>query len=191
MVWSDESTFTVTGSRGSFVYRKPKSDPLLPQYTKKSVKFPASLMVWGSFSYFGVGKLVFLEKNMTMNKDRYLELLCDHLPDCFDLCQGHVFMQDGAPCHTAAVVKDWLKFCCVDFIEDWPGNSPDLNPIENIWALMKRELRGKDTSSIPKLRAAIQEVWDGLNATWLQNMADSVPKRLQSVLKRKGLPCKY
>lgn len=62
-------------------------------------------MVWGCFGYYGVGELVILPKNIHMNKNNYLELLCDHLPDSFLKCQADFFMQDGAPCHTAQDVQ--------------------------------------------------------------------------------------
>ena len=88
-------------------------------------------------------------------------------------------------------VKQWLRDCDVSFFDDWPGNSPDLNPIENLWALVKRELRGKDTSSLPKLEAAIRDVWDNFKPELLQNLAESVPRRLRECLKKKGRPLKY
>lgn len=60
-----------------------------PRYTVKTVKHPDSVMVWGCFSYYGVGKFVFLEKGVSMNSERYLELLYDNLEDCYDKCGVH------------------------------------------------------------------------------------------------------
>lgn len=157
VLWSDESTFTVTGTPSSRVYRKPGSDPLDPKYTSKFVKYPASLMAWGCFTYYGVGRLVILPANEKVNQNNYLELLCDVLSDSFDKTKARVFMQDSAPAHVAKSVKQWLTDCEVPFIRDWPGNSPDINPIENLWAHMKRQLRSMDTSSLPKLEAAAME----------------------------------
>lgn len=148
-------------------------------------------MVWGAFGYHGVGKLVILPRNVLMNADRYLELLSDHLEDCFEMCQTNLFMQDGVPCHTAKLIKNWFDFVQVDYIRDWPGNSPDLNPIENLWALMKNKLRDRDTSSIPKLEAAIQDIWNNIHPQWLQHLAESVPRRLDKCVKREGRPIKY
>ncbi|KAG0714034.1 Transposable element Tcb2 transposase [Chionoecetes opilio] len=106
-------------------------------------------MVWGCFSGRGLGKLVVLPKNLKVNQAVYLEVLCEHLPDSFDLTRPSVFQQDGAPAHTAKSVTKWLDYCMVPFIKDWPGNSPDLNPIENLWHMVKKDLQGKDVSSIP------------------------------------------
>lgn len=191
VLWSDEATFNVTGSADSRVYRPPNSDPHDPRYTQKTVKHPASLMVWGCFTYYGVGDLVILPKNEKMNQYNYLELLLDHLPSSFDNTKAEVFMQDGAPCHTAKSVQKWLCDSDVKYFKDWPGNSPDLNPIENLWSIIKSKLRNADTSSLPKLEAAIRHVWDNFKPELLQNLADSVPKRLEQCIKAKGNATKY
>lgn len=191
VLWSDESRFTVTASSQGRVYRRPGSDPLDPRYTAPAVRFPDSLMVWGCFSYHGVGSLVVLPKNTTMNQGNYLELLCDHLPGSFEKCQASTFMQDGAPCHTAKSVKQWLRDCCVPFFEDWPANSPDLNPIENLWAIIKRELRSHDCSTVAKLQAALQYLWNTFTPQHLMVLADSLPARLEECRRRQGKPTKY
>ena len=195
ILFSDESTFSVTENRPKKVRRRPGSDPYDPKFTCATVKFPQKLMVWGAFSYHGVSKLIFLPKNETMNKEKYLELLSDNLYDCFIKCRINVtdgiFQQDGASCHTAKIIKEWLDFVQIDFIKDWPGNSPDLNPIENLWAIIKGELRGRDTSSLPKLEAAIRDVWDNIDRGYLKDLIDSFPDRLQEVIDRKGKITSY
>ena len=125
-------------------------------------------------------------KNITVNKERYLELHTHHLMDCFTLYKSEVFQQDCAPAHTAKLVRDWLEWVSVDFIREWPGNSPDLNPIENLWGLIKRCLRGCDTSTVPKLVMEIQNIWECFEPSFLQILNLLVPQRLQSFVKRKG-----
>lgn len=191
VLWSDESTFTVTCNRATSVFRKRGSDPLDPRYTCGTVKHPDSLMVWGCFGYYGVGELIVLPKNEYMNQYNYLELLCDHLPRSFHLCRSKYFMQDGAPCHTAKSVVKWLDDCCIPFFNDWPGNSPDLNPIENLWSIIKRDLGGKDISSVPRLEAAIRASWESLLPSTIRNLCLSLPNRLAEVRRRKGRATKY
>ena len=79
---------------------RPDADTYHPKYTQGTVKHPDSVMIWGAFGYHSKGKLVVLPKNTTANKERYLEMLCDHLEDCIDACKRVVFMQDGGPLHT-------------------------------------------------------------------------------------------
>ena len=195
ILFSDEATFSVTVGRPTKVYRRPGSDPYDPKFTCATVKFPQKLMIWGAFSYHGVSDLIFLPKNETMNKEKYLELLSDNLYDSFIKCRVNVnngiFQQDGASCHTANIVKSWFEFVNIEYIQDWPGNSPDLNPIENLWAIMKEELRGRDTSSLPKLEKEIRDVWANIDRNYLKDLVDSFTDRLQEVIDRKGKITSY
>ena len=72
-----------------------------------------------------------LPANERVNQHVYFELLNGHLPESFEVAVAHVF-QHGAPAHTAKFLTTWLSDCEVGFIRDWPGNSPDINPIENL-----------------------------------------------------------
>ncbi len=53
-----------------------------------------------------------------------------------------IFQQDLAPAHTAKTTKSWLNDHGVGVL-DWSANSPDLNPIENLWGIVKRKMRNK------------------------------------------------
>ena len=190
MLWSDESIFKVTDNARGNVYRRQGSDPLDLKFSYRTVKHPESLMVWGCFTFFNVGELVVLPHNEMMNQNSYLELLSDYLAGCFEKCE-EVFQQDGAPCHTAKSVTQWLSDCEINFINDWPSNSPDLSPIENLWSIIKRRLQGKDTSTLTKLETAIKEEWLNFDHTIIENLANSLPSRLKKCIRRKGKPIDY
>ncbi|XP_066947097.1 zinc finger BED domain-containing protein 4-like [Macrobrachium rosenbergii] len=117
--------------------------------------------------------------NEKVNQYNYLELMCDILPDAFEDTGATCFQQDGARAHTAKSVTQWLQDCEVPFINDWPGNSPDISPIENLWEIVKRDLQDKDVSSVPKLEAEIRASWNNIPKEMLHNLALSVPKRLK------------
>ena len=195
VIWSDECIITCCDSNNQYVYMHKDSDPFDPKFTSKSVKHPPKLMVWACFNYRGVGKLIVLPQNLTMNKERYLELLSDHLYDCFRMCKVKldrgIYMQDGATCHTAKIIKEYFSFVKINYIEKWPGNSPDINPIENLWPLVKRKLRDRDTSTIAKLRDAIYEILHSIDRKVFRKLAGSIPNRLRQVERQKGYPIKY
>ena len=96
------------------------------------------------------------------------------------------FHQDSAPCHKAKKVMKFLENKKYDIIK-WPGNSPDLNPIENAWNFMKERLKTLDMSSSTKLELAIKDLWkNGLTDDYFENLVKSMPNRLQMVINNKG-----
>ncbi len=121
-----------------------------------SVKFPQSVMIWGAMSSAGVGPLCFLKTNVTAPV--YQEIL-EHLmlPSADQLFKDadFIFQQDLAPAHTA---KSWLNDHGVGVL-DWPANSPDLNPIENLWGIVKRKMRNKRPKNADELKATVKETW--------------------------------
>nr|XP_047127833.1 uncharacterized protein LOC124808667 [Hydra vulgaris] len=75
---------------------------------------------------------------------------------------------------------------------DWPGNSPDLNLIENLWMLIKKRISAKSYSSLDGLKNAIRHVWcTEITSGLCKNLAKTMPKRISAVLKNKGYPSKY
>ena len=156
------------------------------------MKHPTSVMVWGCFSGSnGRGGLYFLPKNLTMNAIRYIEVLNDHLFDMFDIHRSSVFMHDSAPCHKARKVTEWLTQRNINVLE-WPGNSPDLNPIENCWHIMKNKVCATNPSSLQNLQEEIQKVWClEMSPAYFKKLSDSMPERLKMVIKSKGKMTKY
>ncbi len=104
VLWSDESKFDIlVGNHGCRVLRA-KEEGDLPACYQRSVQKPASLLVWGCISAYGMGSLHVLEG--TMNAERYIKVLEQHmLPSRRRLFQGRpcVFHQDNAKPHTAAI----------------------------------------------------------------------------------------
>ncbi len=153
VLWSDESKFDIlVGNHGHRVlWAKEERD--LPACNQLSVQKPASLMVWGCISAYGMGSLHVLEG--IMNAERYIKVLEQHmLPSRQRLFQGRpcVFQQDNAKPHTAAITTACLRSRRVQVL-NWPACSPDLSPIENIWRIIKRKIRQRNTAETHNLDA--------------------------------------
>ncbi len=177
VLFSDESKFCISfGNQGPRVWRKG-GEAHSPSCLKSSVKFPQSVMIWGSMSSAGVGPVYryILEHFMLPSAD---QLFKD---------ADFIFQQDLAPVHTAKSTKSWLNDHGVGVL-DWTANSPDLNPIEN---LVKRKMRNKRPKNADELKAAVKETWASIPPQQCHKLITSMPRRIEAVIKAKGSPTKY
>lgn len=186
VLWSDESKFEVLfGKLGRHVIRT-KEDKDNPSCYQRSVQKPASLMVWGCMSACGMGSLHIWKG--TINAERYIQVLEQHmLPSRHRLFQGRpcIFQQDNAKPHTASITTSWLRRRRIRVLK-WPACSPDLSPIENIWRIIKRKMQQRRPKTVEQLEAFIRQEWDNIPIPKLEQLVSSVPRRLQTVIKRRG-----
>ena len=102
-----------------------------------------------------------------------------------------IFMQYGVPCHRSKVANDFLKKNKI-FVLEWPRSSSDLNPIENLWTVMKDKMAYKQTPSAENLRQASKEVWiTEITHEYCESLVSSMPRRIQAVIDIKGAHTKY
>ena len=191
VLFSDESNFVLHfGPQGSRVWRK-KGEEHHKTCLKRSVKFPQSVMVWGAICATAVSQLCFLRS--TVNAAVYQDVLEHFMVPAADNMFGAVefiFQQDSAPAHTAKTTIKWLEEHHIR-VMDWPGNSPDLNPIENLWGIVKRRVRQYIPSTTDELKAVIEACWEEVSCEHCQSLIDSMPRRIAAVIEANGGPTKY
>ena len=152
-------------------------------------------MFWGCFSKYGLGPLVLVDG--TMDRHKYVEILREYLLPLMKGAEDNfgakmVFMQDNAPCHKAKAVLQFLEANEVETLP-WPPQSPDLNPIENLWSIIKAKRQKKYglPRSKEELVQQIFDIWDNLEDELVEVLADSASKRLMLCVEAKGKHTKY
>ncbi len=182
VIFSDESRFELCPkSRKIFVLKGHET----PQIEIKNPN--PSVMVWGAICRKGRVALTFIDK--TMNKHVYIDTLNKHLLPNANKIYGQSnwrFQQDNVPCHKAYMVRDWLWDNNIRLLEH-PPQSPDLNPIELIWAIMKNELEKTNPANIKELKNNIAALWDTkISVDFCNNCILHLIKILPKVLELQG-----
>ena len=194
-IFSDESKFNLVHSDGrDFVWRR-KGEAYNPKYTIRTKKFGGGkVMVWGCITPSGVGQLHRITG--IMNADVYVQILTKSLLGTlrsYGLNSRRViFQQDNDPKHTSKKARQW--FAKNGFILlPWPAQSPDLNPIENLWDYVARRVAKRDVQpgTEDQLWEALQEEWYRINPGLVRRLYEGMPKRLAMVIRRKGWNIPY
>lgn len=143
-------------------------------------------MSWG-----GVGTLEFIEGIMT--KDVYLDLLKRNLKQsATKLIMGRrfTFQQDGDPKHTGKIIPKWLKDNKINIL-DWVAQSPDLNPIEHLWSILKRRVAEQRPTNLASLKEVISDEWWKIDEKVTRPLVESMPRRISAVIAAKGGHTRY
>lgn len=196
VIWSDETKVNLFGSDGRrWTWKKKKGTGLADRQVIPTKKFGGgNLMVWGCITWNGVGLLVEVEGRM--DAEQYVSILSHGLTGTLQkfgwTASQVIFQQDGDSKHTSNLARAWLAdnhFECLD----WPAQSPDINPIEHLWAVLKSKIYDyeRPASGVFELWDRVVAAWNGITREQCRGLIESVPRRLEAVVKAKGGHTKY
>ncbi len=97
----------------------------------------------------------------------------------------YVLQQDNDRPHTAAYTRDWFTQNHVTVIE-WPAASPNLNPIENVWQIIKYRVENIQPEKLTDWKVTIMEMWMGLDQNYIDSLIDSMQRRIAQCTERHG-----
>ena len=196
-IFSDESTkylFHVSNHQDDTVWGSQSEN--VPDVS--CVKSSAKVMIWGAMGVSDLSNLHIVPTGKTVDSNYYIEhILKKELKPALNRKRTTgkintrklvpypglaVFMQDGATPHTAAATQTWCDNNLPNFIgkQEWLGNSPDLNCIENLWSILDCEAyKDPRPSTMPQLHRRLHYAWRTIPLQHIVSLIHSMPKRIK------------
>lgn len=190
VLWTDESKFEIFGTKRRQYVRRETGERFDPRCITPTFKHGGgSVMVWGCFSYDGVGELVKI--NGILRKEQYHSILQrSAIPSGIGLIGfGFTFQQDNDPKHTAKLCQNYLKSKeneSVLEIMEWPPQSPDINPIELLWEELDRKVKSMRPTGESEMFECLKLAWETLEARTYQKLVERLPRICAALIKAKG-----
>ena len=199
VTWTHESTFELGGGGGGRrrcwrqrgVIKAYNSQYLKPTF--KSGR--SSVMIWGSIIYGFKGPMTILNEGR-MNGSKYITMvLMPHLIPFWIKMSEHYgiveVMEEGARVHTAKMCSTYREADGLISVA-WPAQSPDLNPIENLWSIMKYEIsKLPNPQSVDKMTLLLEERWNQLTPEIWKGLIESMPQRIKACIEAQGGSTRY
>ncbi|GFU58630.1 transposable element Tcb2 transposase [Trichonephila clavipes] len=189
VLFSDESRFSLSSDcRRQLIWRE-SGTAYRPENIQEKDRYPTcSIMVRADIMINSHTRL-HVVANGTMTGQRYIdEVLLPHVR-LFRGAVGDkfVFMDDNATCHRTLAVQDCLDSEGIERLV-WPARSPDLNPIENVWDALGRQVAGRNYPPTNKntLIRVLTEEWDKLPQQLLDNVVQSMVQRVECCITLHG-----
>ncbi|GFU78264.1 transposable element Tcb2 transposase [Trichonephila clavipes] len=189
VLFSDESRFSLSSDCRRQLICRESGTAYRPENIQEKNRYPTcSIMVWAGIMINGHTRL-HVVANGTRTGQRYIdEVLLPHVR-LFRGAVGDkfVFMDDNATCHRTLAVQDCLDSEGIQRLV-WPVRSPDLNPIENVWDALGRQVAGRNYPPTNKntLIRALAEEWDKLPQQLLDNVVQSMVRRVECCITLHG-----
>ena len=190
IVFSDESSFSLVNTNGRMMIRRKSNEALIDEAVQPYDNFAKSVLVWGAISYDHMGPLVRVEG--TLDSASYIRLFNYRLRKWFPgLYNGEqVFQQDNAKPHIGSYAMNWFDKYDIE-VMDWPSQSPDLNIIEDVWNMIKYQLKGQVFGDQDELWEEILAIWNSIDQRSIQKLYESLPRRMEALREAQGSHTKY
>lgn len=168
--------------------RRPRGERFNASYTSSSVRSAPKRMIWGGISASGRCGLHVFGKTETVKATNYLEILKERAEPFMNIRGTRFLQQDGALAHKSRLASNWIALQNFQLLEGWPGNSPDLNCIENCWSALKNKLQRCHISSNNTLVEHVTRLWvTEVTPAYCRKLVESMPQRIQACLTAKDI----
>ena len=162
-------------------------------YGAHSPQSNIATMFWGCITHKGTGVIVPVEGNI--NSRKYINILDECLWPVVTKDFGNdpwILQEDNCPVHVSRETSRWKEDNQIQTLP-WPAQSPDLNIIENIWRLLKIKLQNQlhRIKNADDLVRIVREIWNVITPQYIEDLYQSIPRRIRAVIRAKGSITKY
>ncbi|CDQ86387.1 unnamed protein product [Oncorhynchus mykiss] len=193
VMWSDEPKIELFGLNSTHRVWRKKKDEYNPKNTIPTVKHGGgNIILWGCFSAKGTGRLHPIEGRMdgAMYREIFANNFLPSIRRALKMGRGWIFQHDNDPKHTARAAKEWLRKKHLK-VPEWPSQSPDLNPKENIWRELKVRIAQRQPQNLKDLEKVCMDELAKIPAAVCANLVKNYRKCMISVIANKGFCTKY
>lgn len=198
VLWTDETKINFFQSDGKQKVWRKKNTAHNPRCTTPSVKYGGGgVMAWACMAASGTGSMVFIDEitddhSSIMNSTVYINILRANISTNARKLIGRRFwlQQDNDPKHKSKATTDFLKQQKWKILE-WPSQSPDLNPIEHMFHILKTKMADTCPANKAELKRVTIDAWNSINESTCKTLVHSMQRRLTAVIANKGYATKY
>jgi len=206
VVFSDEMSMQTMPNCGpKYVWRYPEEEYLEDCCGATVIPGFEKVKIWGAMRMGKLSELVIVlqtDGQGKMTARLYTDLILDgemftFWLDSMEECGYVLMMEDGAPYHMGCATARRKQLEDMGWIGwgpgSWPSSSPDLNPIEHLWHVLKSQIKRRKHQPRNRkgLIVALQEKWQKIDMDIVDNLIGSMPRRLAAVIKAEGGPSGY
>ena len=163
----------------SFNEYKSGKGEIFEKIARPMPKYPKGIMVSAGISYKGVGKLIFITGTQTSFS--YQQTLEYFKEDIDRLDKNLFFQQDNATCHVGKKSTEYINSNFLNKLDFWPPNSPDLSPIEELWAIVEDQLNKYEFQTIEQMSKKLQWIWNRIPKLVCRHLIDSFDKKIDLI----------
>ena len=189
-LFTDDSEFTLKYNQKIGVLRT--SEDANKSLTIMGIwKHDGNIMVWGDFAVHGIGNLYRINGKFELNQSHKI-IRNQHIPSAgkrFSI-RNLTFQEDNDPKHTKNSTKALYNLLRIPR-KDLPANSLDLNPIDNLWQYLNVLCKDRKNNTNKQLFEVLQEAWNRIPKDYLNSFLESMPRRLNVVIKSKIYATEY
>lgn len=179
---SDETVFRINDIR-RFFWQHPGERKVC-----RTVKYSIKINAWCCLSSAGFGRIICFKNNLNSTflcNNIYQNGLLPAAREHFGRSRDWLLLEDNDPKHRSKASVKWKEDHHIKALP-WPSMSPDMNPVENFWSLLKIKVADRRPTTLKGLKRAIQKEWTQLPQELASNLISSMERRIRSLIEANG-----